>query len=115
MHIVKSLTRRGFGRGALALAALPVTSAHAHNGVRHWTVQIAKFKFEPNVLTIGAGDTVTWHNADFAPHTATHDDGEWTTGELEKGAEVEIEFPTKGQHDYFCDYHPQMRARIVVE
>src|SRR5687768_16670336 len=48
---------------------------------RH-VVEIRGFEFEPAILQVSAGDTVTWINRDLVPHTATAGK-EWDTGKVE--------------------------------
>ena len=37
-------------------------------------VDIANFKYEPDTISVSAGDTVTWTNQDGVPHTVTAGD-----------------------------------------
>lgn len=77
-------------------------------------VEIKSFAFVPASVEIALGDTVRWTNRDFAPHTATADDRAWDTGQLKAEASGEFR-PTKaGTIKYHCQYHPVMKATIVV-
>ena len=72
MRGLTPLTRRGFGRGlgaALSLAGLPGL-ARAHDGTHEVEVRIASFAFDPASVEVLVGDSITWTNADLAPHTA---------------------------------------------
>ncbi|MBG6178600.1 plastocyanin [Labrenzia sp. EL_208] len=102
------LTRREFG--VLVCAAL-TTSARASDGPQ---IIIKRFKFDPPELAIIPGTVVMWTNLDAAPHTATDQSEEWDTGELKKGETGSIVFETEGSFEYFCRFHPNMRAKIVV-
>lgn len=105
------LTRRRLCLGAgmaVVVSAAPASSAPAAR------VDIRAFEFEPEQVTIRAGDSVEWINHDFAPHTATDDAGDWDTGELAKAQTATLRFDTPGTYPYFCAYHPHMRAEIVV-
>lgn len=93
---------------AAAAAALPAAAAPA---VR---VRIRKFAFDPDTVSIKAGERIEWVNEDFAPHTATEADHSWDTGELGKGGTASVLFETPGTHSYYCVYHPHMKARIIV-
>jgi plastocyanin len=75
---------------------------------------ISDFKFSPGSLTIHAGDTVTWSNAGPSSHTATANNGSFTTGVLAKGASASHTFTTAGTFSYFCTIHPFMHGTIVV-
>jgi plastocyanin len=109
-------TRRRFGKGlggALTLAVLP-RAARTHEGTHEIAVRIARFTFDPDRIEIFVGDSVTWSNADLAPHTATAEDGAWDTGALDRGGAGRITFGTVGEHRYFCAFHPHMRGAVVV-
>lgn len=110
------LTRRGFGRGlgaALSLAGLPGL-VRAHEGTHEVEVGIARFAFDPARVEVLVGDSITWTNADIAPHTATAEDGAWDTGTLERGGRGRITFVEPGEYRYFCAYHPHMKGSVTV-
>jgi plastocyanin len=90
------------------LAASPARAAeHA--------VQIADSAFAPGTLTITAGDSVIWTNADDRPHTVTSVDGAFDSGNVDEGASFSFTFTEPGTYTYRCEYHPDMQATIVVE
>ena len=106
-------TRRTLLKHAvLGAATLPFLAARAHAATH--TVTIQNFAFSPAELTVAAGDTVVFVNADGAPHTATADSGAWDTGRLDNGASAEVTFPAAGAHPYFCAIHTHMRGTIIV-
>jgi plastocyanin len=94
--------------GVLAAIASPAAAA-THQ------VQIADSAFGTATLTIRAGDTVTWNNADDRPHTVTSEDGAFDSGNLDEGASFSFTFSEPGTYAYLCEYHPDMRGTIVVE
>lgn len=97
------------GAGAATLGpALPALSASAAR------VDIQAFAFEPAQVTIRAGESIEWINHDFAPHTATGNEGNWDTGELEKNDSAALRFDTPGTYPYFCAYHPHMLGIVEV-
>ena len=105
------LTRRQLCLGAgmvVVVSAVPASSAPAAR------VDIRAFSFEPEQVTIRAGESIEWINHDFAPHTATDDEGGWDTGELGKSQTAIQRFDTPGTYPYFCAYHPHMRAEVTV-
>lgn len=93
----------------LTIAAPPPIRAAEH------AVQITDSTFSPATLTIQVGDTVTWRNADDRPHTVTANDGAFDSGNLDEGVDFSFTFTAPGTYTYRCDYHPEMRATIVVE
>ena len=80
-----------------------------------YKVDIKKFKFAPDKLTVKPGDVIIWTNFDIAPHTATANDESWDTGTLRKGESHSI-LVTKDMHlEYFCRFHPHMKASIQLK
>jgi plastocyanin len=78
------------------------------------SVTIAEFAFGPQELAVAAGTTVTWTNEDWAPHTATAEDGSFDSGRLDQGASFEHTFDEPGTFAYFCTFHPGMMGSVVV-
>lgn len=72
--------------------------------------------YSVNVLTISVGTTVTWTNDDSNMlHTVTDVDGTFDSGFLEAGESWSFTFTDPGEYEYFCQPHPWMRARLIVE
>ena len=92
-----------------ALAADPATGAGVH------VVTIDAFEFKPAKLTVKAGDTVEWRNADPVPHTATSTSGGFDSGSIAAGASWRFVATKKGRFGYVCTFHPIMKGEIVVE
>jgi plastocyanin len=87
----------------------------AHSAPTEHKIIIKKFKFEPNSLSVHVGDTVTWINEDFVPHTATADEGDWTTKGLEQGQSETLVVTADMTLSYFCAYHTHMKAKLTIE
>jgi plastocyanin len=80
------------------------------------TVEIAGFAYSPDVVTIPVGGSITWVNADSAPHTATAMDRDvLQSGTLNQGESFTQTFDTPGTYEYFCEFHANMKGTIVVE
>ncbi len=77
-------------------------------------VTIAGFAFQPAYIVVPAGSTVSWYNADAAPHTATSDFGAFDTGTLGSGGGASITFWTPGVYGYHCAIHPGMVGTVQV-
>ena len=92
---------------ASALFAVPAFAADH-------TVTIEGMKFSPAVLSIAAGDTVTFVNQDSAPHTATAE-GTFDTGRLRQGQSGQVTFDAAGSFAYVCTVHPAMKGTITVQ
>jgi LPXTG-motif cell wall-anchored protein len=79
------------------------------------TVTISDFKFTPDTVTVNEGDTVTFNNDGPTIHTATADDGSFDTGTLRKGESGSATFTSAGTITYFCQPHPFMKGKVVVQ
>jgi plastocyanin len=79
---------------------------------RTHVVEMRGFAFAPAALTLLAGDTVVWRNADIVPHTATSG-GDWDSGSVASGGEWRW-VATAGEFAYLCSFHPTMRGTLSV-
>ena len=93
-----------FGSAAPAARQLVTPKRHV--------IEMRAFAFQPAVLHVAVGDTITWINRDLAPHTATAE--KWDTGNIGAGASGFVVARGKGEHTYICAYHPAMKAKLVV-
>lgn len=96
--------------GAAALA--PLAGAAPGGEASGNGVTIAGFAFSPTQISVAVGSTVTWHNADPTPHTATGEG--FDTGVIEQGAGGAVTFDQPGAYEYFCSIHPEMRGLVTV-
>jgi plastocyanin len=79
------------------------------------TVGIKSFKYKPVTVTVKAGGRVRWTNSDTAAHTATADDRSFDTETIEKGKTRVVAMTKPGTYAYHCDFHPFMKATVVVK
>jgi plastocyanin len=72
--------------------------------------------YSPNPATVSSGSTVIWSNVDDDPHSATADDGSFSTGILEPGesGQAVINAEPGAAISYHCDVHPEMRGILQV-
>jgi plastocyanin len=80
--------------------------------------------YNPNLIEIKVGDTLTWRNDDSSPHTVTsssssssNDNNDITTfdsGVLMRGETFSFTFDMEGEYPYFCTLHPNMVGTVVV-
>ena len=82
--------------------------------VKAATVDIKSFKFKPVVIAVKKGGRITWTNSDSASHTATADDRSFDTQTIDQGKSKSVAFSTAGRFAYHCDFHPFMKAMVVV-
>jgi plastocyanin len=69
--------------------------------------------FLPATVTVKVGDTVLIKNSETPIHTANIN-GKNITGNMKRGDTVPWVAPAAGEYQVTCDYHPLMKATIVV-
>jgi plastocyanin len=92
----------------------PAAAADAPKAAAH-TVAIDGTNFQPAMLTVKVGDSVTWVNKDPFPHTATSATGGFDSREIAPGKSWKYTATTKGEFAYVCTFHPTMKATLKVE
>lgn len=79
-------------------------------------VMIEDNAFNPDTVSISAGDTVRWTNLDSTTHTVTSTGGTYFKSEnLNQGDSYEFLFTDPGTYEYYCEIHPSMEGTITVE
>lgn len=77
-------------------------------------VKISDLAFTPLEVTARVGDTIQWVNNDIVDHTATATKGgDWDVM-IVAGKQAEQQLTRAGEIDYFCRFHPSMKAKITV-
>jgi plastocyanin len=79
------------------------------------TAGMENFAFVPADVTAAVGETITWTNADSAPHTVTLDDGACDTGNIAQNASAGLVFDAAGSYPYHCTVHPNMTGTITIQ
>ena len=102
-------------RCAGAAIALAVLAACARPKPAVHTITIHDFAFVPADITVSRGDTIVWSNADFVPHTATARDGAWDSKSIDGSSAWRTVASAAGRHQYYCVFHPTMKAAVVVQ
>jgi amicyanin len=100
---------------AASIALVAVLVMHGNANAADAQVKIANFTFEPPVLTVKVGTTVTWVNDDDIPHLVSEKDGKFRSSALDTGDKFSQTFSAAGTIEYFCAIHPHMTGKIVVE
>jgi plastocyanin len=78
-------------------------------------VCMREISYQPDSMTVSAGDTVTWSNVDGTDHTVTADDGSFDSGTLSDGDTFEFTFDEAGEFTYHCEIHSDMTGTVTVE
>lgn len=107
---------------ALAAAALIALAAgcgasQSSEPVATNEVTMAKsYVFEPKVVQVEAGSTVTWTNDDNFTHTVEVEVDGQEDHEVGRGDSVSIRFEAPGTYHYVCTLHRQdMEGEVIVE
>jgi plastocyanin len=97
------------------LAAGCGDSGESSTPVATTEVTMAKsYRFDPKVIEIEAGQTVTWTNEDNFTHTVEVDGQE--DHEVGKGDSVSIKFDEPGTYHYVCTLHSKdMDGEVIVK
>ena len=92
---------------ALAVAAIPAQGA---------TIQISMENLEisPAEASAKVGDTIEWINRDVLAHTATARNGDFDMTMPPKKT-VRLVLKKAGSVEYYCRYHPNMKATLKIE
>jgi plastocyanin len=79
------------------------------------TVQITmeNLVFAPAEASAKVGDSIAWDNKDIVAHTATARNGDFDVTIPPKKT-VTLVLKKAGEVDYYCRFHPNMKAKLVV-
>src|SRR6185437_8065567 len=99
---------------AALIALMALLVMHGNANAADPQIKIANFTFEPAVLTVKVGTTVTWVNGDDIPHLVSQKDGKFRSSALDTDATFSQTFKDAGTIEYFCVLHPHMTGKIVV-
>jgi plastocyanin len=121
-----TLHRRAFSKllTAAGVAAAVGSAAQAQGKtVEVEMKQGAKTIFDPETVTINAGDTISWSNPTFVTHTVTFDPSKaqaasdvvlpagvapFDSGSMEQDQTFTHQFTVKGTYKYVCKFHEAM-------
>jgi len=88
----------------------------AIGGDKKNTIEIKDFMFNPQTLTVKAGEKITWINRDDEPHTVVSVGKKFAkSSALDTDQEFTITAGGPGTYEYFCSVHPKMTGTILVE
>jgi plastocyanin len=70
---------------------------------------------EPTTLTITPGTTVRWINETRQPQTITSVSGDWDSGDILPGKELNAIFKRPGTFEYSSRFQKNLKATIIVK
>jgi plastocyanin len=98
---------------ALALTAGCGESESAEPVATTEVAMVKSYRFDPKVIEVDAGESVTWTNDDNFTHTVQVDGEE--DHRVERGESISIAFEEPGTYHYVCTLHSQdMEGEVVV-
>ncbi|HEX6140919.1 MAG TPA: plastocyanin/azurin family copper-binding protein [Candidatus Limnocylindria bacterium] len=100
--------------GALVLAGCAASAAEASPVATDHVDLPPSYKFEPALITVTDGTTVTWTNHDNFTHNVRLLDDGGATMELAPGESVSYTFRGVGEHHYDCSFHPHDMKGVVI-
>jgi plastocyanin len=79
------------------------------------TIQISmeNLVISPAEASAKVGDTIEWVNKDIFAHTATARNGDWDVT-IQPKKTVTMVLKKAGSIDYYCRFHPNMKATLTV-
>ena len=105
------------GALVLALLVLPAAAGAPAHAVTVApavvAVTIDQVAFKESSVSAHVGDTIEWTNQDVIDHTATAQTHEFDV-EIPAGKKARVVLKKTGTIEYYCQYHPNMTAKIVV-
>lgn len=77
-------------------------------------ISILKNSFEPSILNVKVGDTVSWVNNEVYGHDIISDSDLFKSSKLANGEKFSYTFTKEGTYAYHCGIHPFMKGSIIV-
>ena len=102
--------------GRLAAIALAAALLSISVPVHAATIEITmeNLVISPAEVSAKVGDTITWVNKDVFAHTATAKNGDFDVT-LPPNKSATLVVKKAGTVDYYCRYHPNMKATLKIE
>lgn len=106
------IRRRDLLAGVPLLAALPAPG-HAETPLAA-EIRIDNFTFQPAVLRIKRGTSVTWINHDDIPHSIVLAALQVHSHPMDTDERFTYQFEKAGIFAYVCGLHPHMKGQVLV-
>jgi plastocyanin len=95
----------------IAAALMLGLSVSAHAATIQITME--NLAIAPAAASAEVGDTIEWINKDIFAHTATAKNGDWDVTIPPKQTVISV-LKKAGTIDYYCRFHPNMKAVLTV-
>ena len=100
-------------RRVLSLAAL-IVGASVSAQTATFQILMENLEIVPAEVSAKVGDTVEWVNKDVLAHTATARNGDFDVMMPPNKTTIYV-LKKAGTVDYYCRFHPNMKARLKIE
>lgn len=97
----------------IALATLLLAAACVPARAATIEITMQNLEISPTVVSAKVGDTIEWTNKDVLLHSATARNGDFDVN-LPPKKTGSVVLKKVGTVDYYCRYHPNMKATIDV-
>jgi plastocyanin len=102
------------GRYLLVMAALLSSAIAVPAHAATIQITIDNLVFAPTEVSARVGDTIEWINKDVLAHTATARNGDFDVTTPPKKTVTSV-LRKAGTVEYYCRYHPNMKAVLKIE
>ncbi len=73
------------------------------------------YRFDPTVIRVRAGTTITWHNSDNFTHSVLFPQEDFPLLTMKPGEAGSLTFDQPGEYAYICTYHAHnMKGKVIV-
>jgi len=105
----------GVAVAGLLLAGTAASTSQSADAPAGHTIVIENLQFNPQVLTVKAGERITWVNKDLFPHTATAGAKTFDSKAIAPNAVWTWVAQKPGTYTYVCAFHPTMKGTVTVQ
>ena len=98
---------------SVAFAVLPLAAACVSAHAATIQISVQNMEFSPTEVSAKVGDAIEWNNEDVLLHSATARNGDFDVN-LPPKKTGSVVLKKAGTVDYYCRYHPNMKATINV-
>jgi plastocyanin len=101
------------GKHRVALAVLLLAAASVPTPAATIEITMENLEISPAAVSAKVGDTIEWTNKDIVVHSATARNGDFDVN-LPPKKTGSVVLKKAGTVDYYCRYHPNMKATVSV-
>jgi plastocyanin len=100
-------------RWMLPIVAALMAGASISAGAATIQISMENLVISPAEASAKVGDTIEWINKDIFAHTATARNGDWDVTIPPKKTVTSV-LKKAGAIEYYCRYHPNMKATLII-